>query len=349
MKKAAFIRRAAALLYGFLFVFSAAGGLHVSAAAVLSPHFVLEEFVCECGASTEISGDLTDRLEELYDLLACSKIIITSGYRCLDCDPYVDMHTYGKAADARFYDSSGAVIDSRIVCCVAADIGILGVANVNSGYQVVHIDVHENNQYWGDEIYGLRSIWNQEGADGQKHWDFYEYWGLTHEEVYQYVHFPDEPDNDVQAEPDIPALPNTADEPEMPQQPAVTVTAGDSAHKTVIAWTACVNASHYDIRFYDAADRLIYEAGLDEQTQMADGKILFAETSLSYIFAAGSYHVSVTALNSQTGESSTSEDMYFTVAEYAGAPRVNNPCDLNADGKADAKDLTLLKRMILQK
>lgn len=345
MKTTAFIRKAAALLCGLLFAFYAAESLPASAATQLSPHFAWEEFVCECGANQDISSALIDQLEELYDLLGCSKIIITSGYRCLSCNKYTDYHTYGMAADARFYDSSGAVIDSRIVCCVAADIGILGVANVNSGYQVVHIDARVDNKYWGDEIYGLRSIWNQAGADGQTHWNFYEYWGLTPEAVYQYVNLPEQPDEpeipDESENPEIPEQPDTR-----PEQPAVTVKAGDSSHKTVIAWTSCANATHYDIQFYDAADQLLYKVGLDEGTQMAEGKMIFAEMSLSYIFATGNYHVNVTALNGLTGESSISEDVYFTVAEYAAAPRVPNPCDLNGDGALTASDTDMLLRQL---
>ena len=52
----------------------------------LSPHFNAREFRCSCGGSHEtlISSELVDKLESLYTALNCSKIIVTSGYRCPD-------------------------------------------------------------------------------------------------------------------------------------------------------------------------------------------------------------------------------------------------------------------------
>ncbi len=50
----------------------------------LSPHFNAQEFRCSCGKSHEtlIASELVDKLETLYTALNCSKIIVTSGYRC---------------------------------------------------------------------------------------------------------------------------------------------------------------------------------------------------------------------------------------------------------------------------
>ena len=52
----------------------------------LSPHFNIREFRCQCGNNHEtlISSELVDKLEALYAALNCSKIIVTSGYRCPD-------------------------------------------------------------------------------------------------------------------------------------------------------------------------------------------------------------------------------------------------------------------------
>lgn len=51
----------------------------------LSPHFRSSEFQCKCGKAhdTLISDELVSKLEELYAKLNCSKIIVTSGYRCV--------------------------------------------------------------------------------------------------------------------------------------------------------------------------------------------------------------------------------------------------------------------------
>ena len=50
----------------------------------LSPHFNAQEFRCKCGKEHDfqIDDDLITKLEALYASLNCSKIIVTSGFRC---------------------------------------------------------------------------------------------------------------------------------------------------------------------------------------------------------------------------------------------------------------------------
>lgn len=50
----------------------------------LSPHFNAQEFRCKCGKEHDfqIDDDLITKLEALYSTLNCSKIIVTSGFRC---------------------------------------------------------------------------------------------------------------------------------------------------------------------------------------------------------------------------------------------------------------------------
>lgn len=50
----------------------------------LTPHFNAKEFRCKCGKDHEImiAGELVDKFENLYEKLNCSKIIVTSGFRC---------------------------------------------------------------------------------------------------------------------------------------------------------------------------------------------------------------------------------------------------------------------------
>ena len=57
----------------------------------LSPHFNAREFRCQCGQPHEtlIASELIDKLEALYTALNCSKIIVTSGYRCPEHDKAV--------------------------------------------------------------------------------------------------------------------------------------------------------------------------------------------------------------------------------------------------------------------
>ena len=57
----------------------------------LSPHFNAKEFKCKCGKEHEIliTEELVEKLETLYEKLNCSKIIVTSGYRCTAHDKTV--------------------------------------------------------------------------------------------------------------------------------------------------------------------------------------------------------------------------------------------------------------------
>lgn len=143
----------------------------------LSPHFNVSEFYCKCGKehSTLIADELIDKLEQLYTALGCSKIIVSSGYRCAAHDKSVGgsgtgQHTLGKAADVCCYDQGGAPIDSKLVCCTAADLGFSGVARINDAY--THVDVRTGHWY-GDETKG--SSFCIPTAD------FYQYFGIAKE------------------------------------------------------------------------------------------------------------------------------------------------------------------------
>ena len=71
----------------------------------LSPHFNAQEFRCKCGKAHDfqIDDDLITKLEALFSKLNCSKIIVTSGFRCAAHDKAVkgsgtEQHTLGKVA-----------------------------------------------------------------------------------------------------------------------------------------------------------------------------------------------------------------------------------------------------------
>ena len=71
----------------------------------LSVHFNVSEFRCKCGKAhdTLLADELVDKLEQLYSALNCSKIIVTSGFRCSMHDRSVSgngtgQHTKGNAA-----------------------------------------------------------------------------------------------------------------------------------------------------------------------------------------------------------------------------------------------------------
>ena len=141
----------------------------------LSPHFNVREFRCQCGSSHEtlIASELVDKLEALYTTLNCSKIIVTSGYRCPEHDKAVGgtssgQHTKGTAADVCCYGQDGQPISSKTVCCKAQDLGFTGIANITSSYQYTHLDVRTSGKWYGDEVYGNGTVTD----------DFYKYFGI---------------------------------------------------------------------------------------------------------------------------------------------------------------------------
>lgn len=141
----------------------------------LSPHFNVKEFRCKCGKEHEtlISDELIQKLEMLYDSLNCSKIIVTSGYRCAAHDKNVGgggtgQHTLGNAADICCYGQDGQPISSKLVCCKAQDIGFRGIANITAAYIYTHVDVRPNGKWYGDEVHGNSTVTN----------DFYKYFGM---------------------------------------------------------------------------------------------------------------------------------------------------------------------------
>ncbi len=148
----------------------------------LSTYFNVQEFKCKCGGNHDIliSSELVAKLEELRTALNCSKIIITSGYRCSNHDKNVGgsgtgQHVNGTAVDCICYDKNNEPVSSKIVSCVAQDLGFGGIANITSSYTVTHLDVRESNIWKGDETKGTSTITS----------DFYSYYGLSKADIYK--------------------------------------------------------------------------------------------------------------------------------------------------------------------
>lgn len=140
----------------------------------LTPHFNVHEFKCKCGQSHDfqLSDELVTKLEQLYKKLNCSKIIVTSGFRCVTHDKNVGgsgtgQHTKGNAADICCYGQDGKPISSKTVCCKAQDIGFTGIANITTAYIYTHVDVRSGSKWYGDEVHGNSSVTD----------DFYKYFG----------------------------------------------------------------------------------------------------------------------------------------------------------------------------
>lgn len=147
----------------------------------LSAHFNAREFRCKCGKThdTEINPNLVTNLEKLYRALSCSKIIVTSGYRCPDHDKAVGgngtgQHTKGNAADIICYGQDGSIISTKKVACKAQDIGFRGIGNIDSTYNAIHVDVRTGSKWYGDEA--VRG-----GTSGSVTDDFYKYYAVATE------------------------------------------------------------------------------------------------------------------------------------------------------------------------
>lgn len=158
----------------------------------LSSHFQVKEFASINGTklysnNVLISGELINMLEKLFTKLKCTSIVINSGYRTSAHDKAIGgsgsgQHVLGKAADIVCRNKNG-IINSKIVCCVAADLGFNGVANISGRYQAVHVDVRTGNKYYGDEMRGTNSIWRYNA----KWTNFYTYFGITKNEINKYI------------------------------------------------------------------------------------------------------------------------------------------------------------------
>lgn len=142
----------------------------------LSAHFNAREFRCKCGKThdTEINPNLVTNLEKLYRALSCSKIVVTSGYRCPTHDKNVGgngtgQHTKGNAADVICYGQDGNIISTKKVACKAQDIGFRGIGNIDSTYTAIHVDVRTGAKWYGDEA--VRG-----GTSGSVTDDFYRYY-----------------------------------------------------------------------------------------------------------------------------------------------------------------------------
>ena len=145
----------------------------------ISSHFNSSEFKCPHCKEIKVSTKLVKKLEELFSKVHASKCIISSGYRCPYFDKkqngFVGRHSEGLAVDCAYYDIDGKVIPSKIICCVAYDLGFTGIAYID--YSHTHLDVRTNGIYYGDETRGNSSYWT----------DPYSYFHVTREEVEKYT------------------------------------------------------------------------------------------------------------------------------------------------------------------
>lgn len=146
----------------------------------VSTHFHSSEFKCQHCNKIYIDENLINKIENIMTKLHASKCIISSGYRCREYDikigGFAGRHSQGLAADCCFYDKSGKLIPSKIVCCVAWDLKQLrGIAKIDNYY--VHLDNRASGTYYGDETKGNSSYWSNP----------YDYFKVSASEVQYYT------------------------------------------------------------------------------------------------------------------------------------------------------------------
>lgn len=146
----------------------------------ISTHFHSTEFKCPHCGLIKIDENLVNKVEHIFSKLNASKCIVSSGYRCPTYDKrengFAGRHSEGLAMDCIFYDKSNKIIPSKIVICVAYDLGELnGMAKINNNY--THLDNRSGSTYRGDETRGNSSYWTNP----------YSYFGVTASDVAKYT------------------------------------------------------------------------------------------------------------------------------------------------------------------
>lgn len=152
----------------------------ITSSKQISTHFHSSEFKCQHCNKIKIDENLVQKMENIFSKLNASKCIISSGYRCKTYDiqigGFAGRHSEGLAADCCYYDKNGKIIPSKIVICVAYDLGELnGIAKIDSNY--VHLDNRSNGIYRGDETRGNSSYWTNP----------YSYFGVSKSDVAKYT------------------------------------------------------------------------------------------------------------------------------------------------------------------
>jgi len=146
----------------------------------ISDHFRGHEFRCPHCGNIKIDENLINKVEHIFNRVRASKCIVSSGYRCPKYDiaenGFAGRHSEGLAMDCCFYDKDNKLIPSKIIICVAYELGELnGIAKIDNYY--VHLDNRVGSVYHGDETKGNSSYWNNP----------YDYFNVTLGDVKNYT------------------------------------------------------------------------------------------------------------------------------------------------------------------
>lgn len=148
-------------------------------ATQITKHFNSLEFQCPCGCGKTIINDkLIVTLEKLFVMCRAKSIIISSGYRCPAYDKqiggFAGQHSKGNASDIKIIGQDGRAISTKYISCIAQELLVTGgIANIDTSYTYIHIDVRDDILWRGNEVAGNGTVTS----------DFYEYYNLTRDDV----------------------------------------------------------------------------------------------------------------------------------------------------------------------
>ena len=113
---------------------------------LLTPNFLLEEFVCPCCHEVSIDWRLLTALQQLRDALGVP-LLINSGFRCANHNRSINgadgsLHTIGLAADIRI-PSGFNPLDFFLA---AEQVEFFQGFGVDARY--LHVDVRSRPEYW---------------------------------------------------------------------------------------------------------------------------------------------------------------------------------------------------------
>lgn len=157
----------------------------------LSAHLNAQELRCKCGGTHNITvnTDLIDKIEKLISVIANIKnvpaeevhINVSSANRCKQHDINVGgsgwgMHVVGKAFDFQI-TYKGQPEDSKLIACLAQELGFTGIGRIPSVGDYIHCDVGTIAEHYGKKWLGDETV--KGGTSGsvinepQTYWDYY--------------------------------------------------------------------------------------------------------------------------------------------------------------------------------
>lgn len=157
----------------------------------LSAHLNAQELRCKCGGTHNITvnTNLIDKIEKLISVIADIKnvpteevhINVSSANRCKQHDINVGgsgwgMHVVGKAFDFQI-TYKGQPEDSKLIACLAQELGFTGIGRIPSVGDYIHCDVGTIAEHGGKKWLGDETV--KGGTSGsvinepQTYWDYY--------------------------------------------------------------------------------------------------------------------------------------------------------------------------------